>query len=197
MLKTFLGHSSSNTYIWCKKGSCLLIDPSDHLNEIVETLKAYTLQGIVLTHAHADHMHLLHHFDVPIYLHKEDFQLLKQPAHIGYRHGFPYPLKNLSIVEMPKTIQLEDITIQIIHTPGHSPGSVCLYAQDILISGDTLFRESIGRTDLYLASEIKMKQSIQQLMTLPNLTKVYPGHGTATTIRHEKSHNSFVKRWLK
>ena len=93
MLKTFIGITSSNTYIWCRKGACFLIDPSDHLETIVETLKDKHLQGIVLTHAHADHMHLLASFDVPIYLHEQDFQLLKKPAHMGYLEGFPFKLQ--------------------------------------------------------------------------------------------------------
>jgi len=197
MLKTLLGITSSNTYIWCRKNVCFLIDPSDNLETIEETLKDKQLKGILLTHAHADHMHLLSSFDVPIYLHEHDFELLKKPAHIGYRSGFPYKLQALNIIKMPEQLELEDLKIRIIHTPGHSPGSICLYADDILISGDTLFKESIGRTDVYLASESKLKQSIIHLMTLPNGTKVYPGHGEKTTIRHEKSHNLFVKRWLK
>ena len=197
MLKTFLGLTSSNTYLWCRHQQCILIDPSDHLQEIKESLDGYMLQYIVLTHAHADHMHLLDQFDVPIYLHEKDFSLLDNPGHIGYLKGYPYQLNKLNIIKMPEQLKLDDMKIDIIHTPGHSPGSVCLYYQDILIAGDTIFKESIGRTDLFLSSYEQIKKSIIILMKLPMMTKIYPGHGSKTTIRHEKSHNSFVIKWLK
>lgn len=197
MLKTFIGHFSSNTYIWCRHEACMLIDPSDHLQAIQETLAKYTLEYIVLTHAHADHMHLLDQFDVPIYLHEKDFVLLKNPKHIGYPHGFPYALNTLKILKIPNKIKLSDMTIDVIHTPGHSPGSICLHHKNILIAGDTLFKSSIGRTDLFLSSLNDIKKSVIELMNLPSSTKVYPGHGEKTTIRQEKSHNSFVIKWLK
>ena len=197
MLKTFIGTTSSNTYLWCRHQKCMLIDPSDHLDEIKEALKDYELDYIVLTHAHADHMHLLDKFDVPIYLHEKDFALLNKPAHIGYLKGYPYQLKSLSMIKIPEQLQLDDMIIDVIHTPGHSPGSVCLFYQDILIAGDTIFKESIGRTDLFLSSYEHIKKSIIMLMKLPMMTKIYPGHGVKTTIRHEKSHNSFVIKWLK
>jgi glyoxylase-like metal-dependent hydrolase (beta-lactamase superfamily II) len=142
-------------------------------------------------------MHLLDQFDVPIYLHEKDFSLLDNPGHIGYLKGYPYQLNKLTIIKMPEQLKLDDMTIDVIHTPGHSPGSVCLYYQDILIAGDTIFKESIGRTDLFLSSYEQIKKSIIMLMKLPMMTKIYPGHGSKTTIRHEKSHNSFVIKWLK
>lgn len=197
MLKTFIGITSSNTYIWCKKSSCFLIDPSDHLEEIQNFLSEYSLEAIILTHAHADHMHLINHFKCPIYLHEKDFELLKYPNHIGYPHGFPYNIKHLDIIKIPKELLLDDKVIEVIHTPGHSPGSISLYSEGILISGDTLFKQSVGRTDLILGSETQLIQSLKTLMTFPNQTKVYPGHGNKTTIRDEKSHNLYIKKWLK
>lgn len=158
MIKTFIGLTSSNTYVWCRHQKCILIDPSDHLDEIHATLEGYQLEYIVLTHAHADHMHLLDQFDVPIYLHEKDFALLEKPGHIGYLKGFPYQLNTLNFKKMPEQLSLSDIIIDVIHTPGHSPGSVCLYYQDILIAGDTIFKESIGRTDLFLGSYDQLKK---------------------------------------
>lgn len=196
-MKAFIHFENANTYIWCHKHRCLLIDPSESLLEIKHYLSDKTLVGVILTHAHADHMHLINQFNVPIYLHPLDQALLKQPKHIGYPQGFPYDINKLDIQPMPKSFQLDDLIIQVIHTPGHSPGSITLYDGKTMVSGDVIFKESIGRTDLYLGNESHLKASVQLLMNMPNDTVIYPGHGEKTTVRYEKSHNFWVQKWLK
>jgi len=90
-------------------------------------------------------------------------------------------------------ISIGSYSLNIIHTPGHTPGGICLYTDKILFSGDTLFYEGIGRTDLPGGDGEKLLESIRtKLFALPDDTKVFPGHGEATTIRHEKAHNIFI-----
>jgi glyoxylase-like metal-dependent hydrolase (beta-lactamase superfamily II) len=196
-MKTFIHPLEANTYIWCYQGHCLLIDPADSLDDIKLYLKDKVLDAIVLTHAHADHMHLIDQFDTVIYLHPLDFPLLKVAKHIGYPNGFPYTIQKLNIQPIPSSIKLGDKTIEVILTPGHSPGSISLYDGKVLVSGDVIFKGSIGRTDLYLGNESHLKLSIKNIMSLPSDVVIYPGHGEKTTVRHEKSHNLWVQRWLK
>jgi glyoxylase-like metal-dependent hydrolase (beta-lactamase superfamily II) len=196
-MKTFIHQASANTYIWCYKDQCLLIDPSDSYEQIRAYLEHKTLVAVVLTHAHADHMHLLSLFGKDIYLHEKDFPLLEVPKHIGYPKGFPYDIHLLNFIKMPDHFMLHDKRIDVIHTPGHSPGSICLKDDNNCVCGDVIFKESVGRTDLYLSQEKALKQSVLTLMTFSNDCVLYPGHGEKTTVRHEKSHNVFVKKWLK
>jgi glyoxylase-like metal-dependent hydrolase (beta-lactamase superfamily II) len=196
-MKQFIHSENANSYIWCHKKKCLLIDPSESLIDIKDYLSDKELIAIVLTHAHADHMHLIGVFDTDIYLHPEDMRLLDYPKHIGYPKGFPFQLSKLKLKPMPQSFILADKTIDVIHTPGHSPGSVTLTDGVSMVSGDVIFRESVGRTDLYLGNESHLKQSVIKLMAYSNDCVIYPGHGLKTTVREEKSHNVFVKRWLK
>ncbi|MDD4879645.1 MAG: MBL fold metallo-hydrolase, partial [Candidatus Omnitrophica bacterium] len=90
------------------------------------------------------------------------------------------------------TIQMGDLTLEVLHTPGHTQGSICLRCEDVVFTGDTLFAEGVGRTDRPGGSELKLMRSIKEkLFTLPDDTKVYPGHGPTTSIGHEKGHNPF------
>lgn len=196
-MKQFIHSENANSYIWCHKKKCLLIDPSESLIDIKNYLSDKELIAIVLTHAHADHMHLIGAFDTDIYVHLDDMTLLEHPKHIGYPKGFPFKLSKLKLKPMPKSFILADKTIDVIHTPGHSPGSVTLTDGVSIVSGDVIFRESVGRTDLYLGNEAHLKRSVMKLMGYANDCIIYPGHGLKTTVREEKSHNVFVKRWLK
>jgi glyoxylase-like metal-dependent hydrolase (beta-lactamase superfamily II) len=93
-------------------------------------------------------------------------------------------------------IKIGETTLKVMHTPGHSPGSICLMGKKEVFTGDTLFAGSIGRADLPQSSEIAMEQSLKKLASLPNHFKVYPGHGATTTIEEEKQTNPFLLHWL-
>lgn len=203
-----VGPFAENTYLLTRSGDGLLIDPGFYdpieyqlfkrdLNE-----NEIKLLAVVLTHAHIDHVlgldRVLNDFEIPVYLNHTDLHLWEnfpnQAAMFGVRAaGFdfiPDPLPEQSGKE------LGSFTFDVLYTPGHSPDHVSLHFKDekILIAGDVLFKQSIGRTDLYKGDfEILAKSIREKLYTLPDETEVWPGHGPKTTIGLEKKENSFVK----
>ncbi|MEX0944158.1 MAG: MBL fold metallo-hydrolase [Balneolaceae bacterium] len=208
-LKSYtVGPFSENTYLLTKGSQSILIDPGffdpteykqfkQDFDEIGSQLAA-----IILTHAHVDHIlgleKVLRDFDVPVYLNHSDLYLWEnfpnQAAMFGFRTGgfdfIPEPL------EEQLQLSIGGMTFDVLYTPGHSPDHVSLYFKDenLLIAGDVLFNQSVGRTDLYKGDFDTLATSIRQkLYTLPDDTNVWPGHGPSTTIGFEKLNNGFVK----
>ena len=183
----------------------MVIDPGDQIDDILEILKSenLTLKQIVITHAHIDHvggaMKLKTATGAPILLNQKDEALLKmldvQAAWIGMRP--PGAVKVDESVGEGRVLQVGSISSNVIHTPGHTEGSICLYfpEQKTLIAGDTLFAGSIGRTDLPGGSFEKIMRSLHnQVLQLPDDTQVIPGHGPATTIGDERETNPFLQK---
>jgi len=183
----------------------MVIDPGDDIDRIVELLKkhALTVKQIVITHAHIDHvggaMKLKKLTGAPILLNQNDQALLKmldvQAAWIGMRA--PENVKIDQSVTSGDRVQAGALDAQVIHTPGHTEGSICLYfeAEQKLIAGDTLFAGSIGRTDLPGGSYEKIMNSLhEQVLALPDDTIVIPGHGESTTIGQEREVNPFLQK---
>ncbi|HEY8405421.1 MAG TPA: MBL fold metallo-hydrolase [Acholeplasma sp.] len=202
MIITFKGNEDlSHTYILCRFNQCYLIDPSHDLESIQDRLKDKMLLGILITHAHMDHVLLIHEFQVPIYIHGDDAALLFDDKNNGFDIiKRPYKRKDLDIriIKDQDKIQLGDEFIQVIHTPGHTKGSVSLYHPLGLFTGDTLFKDSVGRHDLYSGNLSELKKSILKLIeTFPANTKVYPGHDEITTLRDERKNNPFYVKWKK
>jgi hydroxyacylglutathione hydrolase len=181
----------------------MVIDPGDDIEDVLALVHKHNLQvkQIVITHAHIDHvggaMKLRAATGAPILLNQNDYALLKmldvQAAWIG--------MKNPGKVEIDQSLGQADtltagsLTANVIHTPGHTEGSVCLFfpAERMLIAGDTLFAGSIGRTDLPGGSSKKIIDSLQQkVLALPDDTLVVPGHGPLTTIGEERESNPFL-----
>ena len=190
----------AHSYLICRFDTCFLIDPSHDLDVVKQELGAKTLAGILITHAHHDHVDLIAEFDVPIYLHVDDAHLLFEDQYNGYHpNKHPYKRKslNLTYVTHLQKIPFADQFIEVHHTPGHTKGSVCYLYDYKLFTGDTLFKESVGRHDLYSGNLPDLRKSILYLMTLPAQTKIYPGHDEVTTIRDELKKNPFVLKWLK
>lgn len=186
-----------------KPGRALVVDPGDNAEDIAALLgrEQLTPEAYLLTHGHVDHiaalaeMHAL--MPAPIALHADDAEW-----------AFTEKSKIMPFIEIPKdpgeiTIDLKtcgtvpgiDVDCQVIQTPGHTPGSVCLYfpQNSILISGDTLFAGSVGRTDLPGGSPRQLAESLNRLKELPDDTQVLPGHGPSSTIGEEKRVNYFMK----
>ena len=183
----------------------MVIDPGDQIDDILEILRSenLSLKQIVVTHAHIDHvggaMKLKAATGAPILMNQKDEALLKmldvQATWIGMRP--PGVVKVDEAVDDGRVLRVGKISSNVIHTPGHTEGSICLYfpAQKTLIAGDTLFAGSIGRTDLPGGSFEKIMRSLHnQVLQLPDDTQVIPGHGPATTIGEERETNPFLKK---
>lgn len=190
----------AHCYVICRFDCCMVIDPSHDLVSIHEAIDNRRLTGILLTHAHADHVDLIGEFDVPIYMHELDAHLLFADEYNGYEpKKHPYQRKNLAFnfVKDGDRIPLADHLIEVFHTPGHTAGSLSFLYEGKLFTGDTLFKEDVGRHDLYSGSLSEIRKSIIHLCSLPANTKVYPGHDELTTIRDEQKKNIYFKKWSK
>ena len=184
----------------------MVIDPGDDIADIQAVIAKHNLQvkQIVITHAHIDHvggaMKLRAATGAPVLLNQNDYDLLKMLDVQARWIGVPSPGKveiDRSVIT-GETVAAGQHTAQILHTPGHTEGSICLYfpAEKKLIAGDTLFAGSIGRTDLPGGNMQKILRSLHDtVLALPDETKVVPGHGELTTIGEERQSNPFlVKR---
>jgi hydroxyacylglutathione hydrolase len=184
----------------------MVIDPGDEIDDVLALVRKHNLQvkQIVITHAHIDHiggaMKLRATTGAPILLNQNDYALLKmldvQAAWIGVTT--PERVEIDRSVTTGDTVSAGSHTAEILHTPGHTEGSICLYfaPEKKLIAGDTLFAGSIGRTDLPGGSMQKIMRSLHgTVLALPDETVVVPGHGELTTIGEERAGNPFlVKR---
>jgi glyoxylase-like metal-dependent hydrolase (beta-lactamase superfamily II) len=181
----------------------MVIDPGDDIEDIVAIIDQYKLQvkQIVITHAHIDHvggaMKLRARTGAPILLNQNDYALLKmldvQASWLGM--ASPGEVKIEADLAHDQTLRAGNLSANVLHTPGHTEGSVCLYfpAEKMLIAGDTLFARSIGRTDLPGGSFEKIIRSLHdRVLTLPDDTTVIPGHGPVTTIGEEREENPFL-----
>lgn len=199
-----LGMVSTNVWFLKNKetGELLVVDPADRADAIER--KAQMMEGkpaaILLTHGHFDHIlaadSLRRRWDVPIYAMEDERELLADPAkNLSGDWGSACSIEADHWLRDNEELELAGFRIRVLHTPGHTAGSCCYYLADeaILISGDTLFLGSVGRTDMPTASGRQMQQSIHRLLgELPDETKVYPGHDDETTIAYEKRYNPFA-----
>lgn len=199
-----VGMLATNCYIVAcsRTREGLVIDPGDEAPIILEAIekRSITVKMIVLTHAHFDHTGaaaaLREATGAPIAIHADEADLLARPRPLFHGMRAPAPIAADRILKTGETLEVGDLHIRVLATPGHSPGGISLYLEQerLICTGDALFCEGIGRTDFPGSSGVTLSASIRtQLYTLPVETVVYPGHGPQTTIGWERQHNPFVR----
>lgn len=203
--RLMLGICQTNCYFVYREGTgeVIFFDPADKGDYIYETLreKGFQVKGILLTHAHFDHIwgcnRLRELLGAPVYAYEEERALCEDAVtNVSDQVGRPYTVIPDRYLKEGEEITIAGMTCKLIATPGHTVGSCCYYFEEagILVAGDTIFQESVGRTDLATGSMSALVRSIRdKLFVLPDETKVYPGHGESTTIEHEKAYNPFVQ----
>ncbi len=205
-IKVFsVGPFQENSILLKTEGKALLIDPGFYTEGEYQAFKKeladHELLAILLTHAHVDHIlglsRVRRDFKIPVHLSHEDRYLWENASGQAKMFGFNIPdfdFEPVSIKEGENTIG--PFTFEALYTPGHAPDHLSFYFEQekMLIAGDVLFRESIGRTDLYKGDFDLLAKSIKEkLYILPDDVEVFSGHGPVTRIGHEKQHNPFVR----
>ena len=201
-----VGPFEMNCYLLgCEEtGEGFVVDPGEEAERILAAMEVtgWEFRGILLTHAHLDHIGAVASIkqarDLPIYLHSGDLLLYENLPEQGKAYGFRYapPPPVDRLLQDGQILPLGSQKLSVLHTPGHTPGAVCYYVKEagLLLAGDTLFAESIGRTDLPGGSYSTLIKSITtQLLVLDDATTVYCGHGPSTTIGQERHGNPFLQ----
>ncbi|MDP2927366.1 MAG: MBL fold metallo-hydrolase [Candidatus Omnitrophota bacterium] len=197
-----VGPMQVNCYILAcaQEGLAIIIDPGDEVLKIKAVLDKHRLKPamVINTHGHYDHIGSDDEFGVAVYVHKKDLPMLVD-ARKNLSTSFSSAHKvnsEIKTLEDKEIIKLDCLELEVIHLPGHTPGGIGLLMKkpqtDIIFTGDTLFYQGVGRSDLPGGSQQLLEEAIRErLFLLPADTKVYPGHGAATTIAREKSSSSF------
>ncbi len=181
----------------------LVVDPADHEEVIADKLDKWglKLKGILLTHGHGDHMMaasgLRERYGVPLLAHEAESELLLDPwmNQSAALFGRPVSLKADRLLKDGEMVGLAGLSLEVLFTPGHTPGGCCYYSKEdqVLISGDTLFCGSVGRTDFPGGSMRTLLSSVgSKLLPLPDETRVYPGHGEMTVMEQERKYNPYL-----
>ena len=200
-----LGPVGTNCYIVINEGTkeCFLVDMAACPPELVSHIKnsGLTVKAVLLTHGHFDHImgldRFLEEFPAPVYACAAEKELLESPQlnSSSGMLGQPYTFHGAQYVKDGDLLEIAGMKIQVLQTPGHTIGGCCYYIADeqTLFSGDTLFRASIGRTDLPTGSMGALVRSVtEKILVLPDETRVYPGHMEETTVGYEKKYNPFL-----
>ncbi|MFO8053444.1 MAG: MBL fold metallo-hydrolase [Candidatus Omnitrophota bacterium] len=191
------GPLDTNNYLLFDKQSrrACIVDLSSSSGQLFDFLKEEDIKVdfVLLTHAHFDHIEGLRNTNFSFYLHEKDLALLSNPE----KNGSSFFASPITIKRKPyvykENLDFCGSRIDVIHTPGHTPGSVSLKLDNWLFSGDTLFYQAVGRTDIPLASGQELIESIKEkILVLPDQTVIYPGHGPSTTLVQEKETNPFL-----
>ena len=191
---------TANCYALTVGDEIALIDVGTATNEIIDFVKSNSekIKYILLTHDHFDHIGgvetVLKYCNAKVCIHKMDTSgLVDSSFSLCGMVGLSQPTISPDIsLDNGDELPLGDTKIKVIHTPGHTDGSVCYLIDDVLFSGDTLFFESVGRTDFVTGDSAQLMASLKKIVALSGVSKVYTGHGEPTTLEHERKHNFFI-----
>ncbi len=197
-----VGPLDTNAYVISddETKKALVVDPGDEPDRILDYIKDKGLEvtAIVCTHAHFDHIggigDIKNETGAKVVLHKEDMETYAtakdHAAFWGYSvDDLPQPD---GYIDEGDEVELGNVRLKVLHTPGHSPGGICLYGEGVLITGDTIFQGSVGRTDFPGGSVEMLKKSFKRIIDFPEETKIYSGHGPETSVGRERKMNFFV-----
>lgn len=188
----------TNTYVVVNGGRAFIVDPGANPDGIRAILDQNVLkpEAILLTHAHFDHIGAVAQLteayeDVKVVMHAAELEFIDSVKNLAsHMHRSVQPFVPDVLLRGGETLNVCGLDVRVYHTPGHSPGGVCYKAEDVLFSGDTLFRMTYGRTDLYDCSFAKLKNSIlNKLFAIPGDLRVLPGHGEETSLDFERRNN--------
>lgn len=198
-----VGGLEENCYIVQSSAkNAVLIDPGDDYEQIVRSLEGYSLtpKMIILTHGHFDHIgavaKLRERYGIKVYIHENDAELLadiqKNRARYFKLDKSQYVIEADEYVKDGDELSLDELTFKIIHTPGHTQGSICIICGGVMFTGDTLFPGECGRCDMYGGDFTMMLESLQKLKNLEGNYTVLPGHGPSTTLQAERENNQYM-----
>ena len=201
-----VGSLSANCYIVGSEntGEGLVIDPGGNARDIIEAIddSRLNIKTIVLTHGHSDHIAALYDIQdrtgAEVAIHTEDADFLHGRGSFSSMFGISYktPHPPDRLLHDEDIIDAGGLRFSVLHTPGHTPGSICLLADDKVFTGDTLLYRGIGTTLMPGSSRRQLIDSIHaRLMVLPDETRIYPGHGRETTIGVERKNNPYISDW--
>lgn len=196
IIKVEVGLYATNCYILKDNKKIIIIDPGKKAEKISSYIyNDETVEAIILTHGHFDHIgavdDLVKTYNCDVYINEKDKELLNHRLNemAGYSSKVSSDVKNLK----EGKVTINGFLLNIIYTPGHTEGSVLIQYKNHLFTGDTLFKQSIGRTDLFGSNNSKMIQSIKLIKTLDSSLIVYPGHGETTILSEELKFNPFLQ----
>lgn len=192
-----------NTYLITKDEYAIIIDPANDVKKLNKYLEGKSLVAILLTHGHYDHFktleEILKMYDVNCYLQKRAKDKIFD-LNISYAKAFgcnkipSIDESRFIFVNDNDLIKISSFNIRVLHTPGHTDDSVCYIIDNLLFSGDTLFKKSVGRTDLATGNIFKLMQSLIKIKKLKQDYIIYPGHDDATSLVSEKNHNPYLNK---
>ena len=203
-----LGPLWTNSYlVWDASGDAFLVDPAGDTEEMLSFARAHgvVVRAVLLTHGHLDHVgglpELLATISLPVYIGAGDAEMLRSPdQNAAEWMGYDFKgVRDFFSLKDGEQLSVGTMSLSVLETPGHTPGCVCYRVSEtsdageetILLSGDTLFARSVGRTDLPGGNGERLHESLIRLASLPDTLRVLPGHGPETTIGAERSHNPF------
>ena len=193
----------TNCYILTSADESFIIDPGGEIEKLAPYMDHLRLKAVILTHGHCDHFgaanEIRQKYSVPVWLHTDDLDMVRDPQLSGFAdEQSDYVLEKYDrLLADGDELQLGNDSFSVMHTPGHTPGSICLLdrANKVFFSGDTLFKRNIGSTAFALGDPQKLHESLSKITRLDPALMVFPGHGESTLLQSELLHNPWLQEW--